>query len=56
MPLLMCTQTNRHTLQLALFDGGGCGGKLYIYIFKSCMINYWPHAQDCFLHVHCTLR
>ena len=22
----MCTQTNRHTLQLALCGGGGCGG------------------------------
>ena len=26
MHLLMCTQTNRHTLQLALCGGGGGGG------------------------------
>ena len=24
--LLMCAQTNRHTLQLALCGGGSCGG------------------------------
>ena len=26
MHLLMCAQTNKHTLQLALCGGGGCGG------------------------------
>ena len=25
----MCAQTNRHTLQLALCGGGGCGGITY---------------------------
>ena len=30
----MCAQTNRHTLQLALCGGGGCGGIIYIYIYR----------------------
>ena len=42
MHLLMCAQTNRHTLQLALCGVGGCGGifmwglRLYVVVVVCC--------------------
>ena len=39
----MYAQTNRHTLQLALCGGGGCGGIIIYYIFIYLQLALYLH-------------